>query len=434
MTSSTFSNDDNNNTRTATTTTTGFSNNKDFSSLVNNTGAETKVTVTRHQQHDQPFFRYDGVVIVTKIHGKHQLPLLYQSLCLFHTAYNARMKYDIVVFTTLNVEESDLRNIRRLVSPVNLTVVVDNPGLQQMIDDLSLTRREKFYQRCGSQTNPKDFDPNQITWKSECPGRISYNWQAEFRSRHIYKQPILKKYQYMLWLDSDAFCTQQWEQDPVHTLIQNNLVVLYDHFPRGRAKDIRIQYRILKSYNTTICRIQLSSEDGQFITKLEPTDSPDQCLKENFPLIHGFFHVTNLEFYRNQMKWYENFIGDCFLCRIFDDQIAITVPAAILASDKSWDMYSHNLRLGVYHNNYIDGQDEESRSGNSIAKMGGFLQFWNAVHAYGNATANPPFNDKDAAAATGNIKASVGASNDKTIDPEFRKRVVANQCPITAGG
>jgi hypothetical protein len=35
------------------------------------------------------------------------------------------------------------------------------------------------------------------------------------------------------------------------------------------------------------------------------------------------------------MNWQDTLIGDCFLCRQFDDQVAVTVPAAILAPTSS---------------------------------------------------------------------------------------------------
>ena len=121
------------------------------------------------------FQRQEGVVIVTKIHGPHQHFLLEQAFCLLHKAYNQRMNYDMIVFMAIPLSQDEEDSLRRLVHPAKITYVLDNRGLQQEIQALSPIRREKFLKRCNVSS------PVNLTWASNCPGRIAYNWQAEVR-------------------------------------------------------------------------------------------------------------------------------------------------------------------------------------------------------------------------------------------------------------
>ena len=49
-----------------------------------------------------------------------------------------------------------------------------------------------------------------------------------------------------------------------------------------------------------------------------------------------------------------------------DNQVAVTVPASILAPEKSWGMHRHNNTFRIFHNYAIDVK----------VKLGGFLKFW----------------------------------------------------------
>jgi len=316
--------------------------------------ATVDMSYTRDSPVDEivEFERQPGVVIVTKIHGIHQLALLEQSLCLLNFAYNNRMLYDIVVFTTEPIDQLDLAETYRLVAPAKISVVVDNDGLQNEIQALSPDRREKFLARCGVSS------PESLTWWSNCPGRIAYNWQAQFRSLHIWKHPAIAKYRYMLFLDSDGFSTRVWQQDPVAFLIKNNLAILFSNFPQGTGVSAVVD-RIRSAFNTSLCTVTL--QDGKFSVKT------DIDCNSRPPLIHGFFHLTDLDFYRSDpvMQWQEKLIGDCFLCRNFDDQVAVTMPAMILAANRSFEMRSNGIFLDVYHNAMIDGK----------IRVGGFHQY-----------------------------------------------------------
>jgi hypothetical protein len=309
------------------------------------------------------FEHQEGAVIVTKVHGPHQLALLKQSLCLLDSAYNHRVQYDILVFTTISIEENDplLLDVREIVAPAKLTVVVDNEGIVNEIYMLSPIRREKFLQRCNATS------PEQVTWDTKCfedgvgISRLSYNWQAEFRSWHIWTHPALERYRYMMWIDTDAFCTQPWNRDPIALAIENRLVLFVLNYPQGRAK--AAQPKVKQAFGKYLCSV--TKQNGHFVTTLG-----DDCAGSQLWTIHGMFHVTDLDFYRQEkvLHWAETLIGDCFLCRKFDDQVALTVPPAILAPEQVWDMYKHEVKLNIFHNSKMDGKPKQN--------VGGFLKYW----------------------------------------------------------
>jgi hypothetical protein len=113
------------------------------------------------------FEHQPGVVIVTKIHGPHQLKLLKQSVCLLQMAYNRRTLYDIIVFTTIPVTAEDTQDVQQLVEPAKLIFVIDNDGLQNMIQRLQPEIQNNLLRRCR-----KVDSLDNITWWSDCPGRL----------------------------------------------------------------------------------------------------------------------------------------------------------------------------------------------------------------------------------------------------------------------
>ncbi|KAL7569624.1 hypothetical protein ACA910_008285 [Epithemia clementina (nom. ined.)] len=90
-----------------------------------------------------------------------------------------------IAFSTNPIDVALLEPIRKLAAPAQFTLVVDNRGLQAKIQDLSPIRRTKFLERCNVSS------PENLTWWSNCPGRIAYNWQTKFRAWHIWKHPSL---------------------------------------------------------------------------------------------------------------------------------------------------------------------------------------------------------------------------------------------------
>jgi len=67
-------------------------------------------------------------------------------------------------------------------------------------------------------------------------------------------------------------------------------------------------------------------------------------------------------------------LSNCFLCRNPDDQLAVTIPAAIYAPEKSWNMRTHEFDLKVFHNLVLDGQE-------FIPPPKGFTKYWPHVAA-----------------------------------------------------
>mmetsp|Transcript_11460 Transcript_11460/g.26905 ORF Transcript_11460/g.26905 Transcript_11460/m.26905 type:complete len:531 (+) Transcript_11460:272-1864(+) len=308
-------------------------------------------------------------VVVTKIHGSSQIQTLKKMLCLFTKAYNDRVHRDIIVFTSEALEENETKELREMVSPAKLSVEVDNPGLHKMVNDLSLERLKLLFDRCGVQTT------SQLSWYTKCYDetsnsrvkgeRIAYTWQTEFRALWLWTHPALKPYKYMMWMDSDVYCTRVWHQDPIAAMERYDLALLFDHFPQGRARGMEFPQRSNEAFDRTICEISmvngtLVAEEGRCINKKRNT----------IQQVHGFFHVSSLDFYRSDavMKWNRALIGDSKFSRLFDDQIGITMPAAVLAGNRSRDMRSLGVYTRVFHNFVIDGRMEEWR--------GNFKKWW----------------------------------------------------------
>ncbi|KAG7373377.1 hypothetical protein IV203_034101 [Nitzschia inconspicua] len=342
---------------------------KQVSSVVNFTLPKTLSNVTasirattNSTSIDAPFKRYDNVVIVTKIHGPHQWEILEQSFCLLHHAYNHKVLYDIVVFTAEPVPQDNVDNLQKMIGNAKLSVELDNRGFQEEISALPPNKYNHFLQMCNVTT------PTNLTWWSECKFRLAYNWQAEFRSLHIWHHPALKDYKYMLWMDTDGFCAKPWQKDPVEYFIENDGVIMFDHFPQAQT-NMKIQPRIYHGFNKTICELKLN-EEGNLVSRL---GGEGECYQRGVPNIHGFFHITNLDFYRSApvKNGLEKLFGDCFLCRVPDDQLAVTAPAAILAPERSWEMRGKGFHLDVFHNGMMDGLD--------IAKPAGFKKYWAEV-------------------------------------------------------
>jgi hypothetical protein len=196
----------------------------------------------------------------------------------------------------------------------------------------------------------------------------------------------------MLWLDSDGFPSKEWDKDPVGYFIENKGVIMFDHFPEGSQRDEETLSRIVDAFNDTSVRdLRLNPETGRLertlINRVEFDDlrsgancpRSKKCASTQVPMIHGFMHITNLDFYRQPkvMNGLKHILGDCFLCRSPDDQLAVTIPAAIYAPDKSWDMRLHGFDLKIHHNSHIDGQ-EKAPLGQRM-----FTLFWEEVGAQG---------------------------------------------------
>jgi hypothetical protein len=321
------------------------------------------------------FVHQEGVAIVTKIHGPHQWPLVQQSMCLFHHAYNQRLLYDIVVFSAEPIDPDQVLSLQALVAPVQIHVVLDNQGLQEEIAALSPHRRKLFLDRCKQHNQMESASDEamsqNLTWFSNCgDGRLAYNWQAEFRSIHIWNHPALQKYKWMFWMDTDAFCTKKWDRDPIAFAIHHNLTIFFDNYPGGGSRDLAT--KIAKGFNVTLCKTRVTPQ-GEFefiLGTVEDAIHNEHCNSTQLRSIYGFLHITNLDFYRTPAVQHgiKSLLGDNFLARDPDDQQAVTIPAAILAPERSWDMRKKGIQLDVFHNLHIDGKQSE--------KVKGFTQYW----------------------------------------------------------
>jgi hypothetical protein len=305
--------------------------------------------------------RINGVV-VTKIHGPPHLRIVKQMLCLFTKAYNNRVNHDIIMFTSEKIDQKDITELETIVHPAKLVVEIDNPGLDKMIDDLTPGQQKELVDRCNVNST------SELTWYTECTEkgsfdtlkgeRIAYGWQAEFRSKWIWTHPLLAPYKYMMWMDSDAFCTRTWKQDPFATIERHDLALLFDHFPQGSANGYEFPRKTVEAFDKIICDVNLVN--GTLVVREgRCKNRPRSRIKQ----VHGFFHVSSLDFYRSDpvAKWNDILIGDSKFSRRFDDQIEITIPAAVLASDRSRDMKSLGVKLRVFHNYVLDGLPQDWR-------------------------------------------------------------------------
>jgi hypothetical protein len=305
-----------------------------------------------------PFVRHDGVVMATKVLWPNDMPKLKQMICLFTAAYNRHVNYDIVVFTTVPWKRWQVEELRSVAPETKITVVRDSPPLQDQLATMSPDEIEFLYKRC----NVKDGE--NITWFHHCrePGykvaaNLGYSWQAEFRASKLWQTRALADYRYMIWMDGDSFCTKPWLKDPIQAMIDNDLVLMLDNFPQGATVNPKLKDKLLQAYGRDMCSIHMSKEEGAGFSTKSCDGGPDQ--KPRIGLVHGFMHVTSLDFYRREanLKFLELMVGDFRFSREWDDQLAVTVPAAMLAPGRVRDLRSNGFYLGIHHNGQLDGKE-----------------------------------------------------------------------------
>lgn len=302
----------------------------------------------------QDFVKQPNVVIAMKIHGDAFVPEVKQCMCLLHAAYNNRVLYDIIIFVTIALPEQDMQDIRAIVHPANINFVVDEKTFEDQIAELTPAQKKTLLNRCPGVNKTED-----LSWHERCrDGKhwmpLAYCWMSEFRSKQIWTQKALAKYKYMLWFDSDSFSTMVWKQDPVAFAIRKNLVLLMGNYPQGSVKAMTgVHYRISQAYNRTLC----SSELDMFGRLRVTYGDPETC-RTNVQGTHGYFHITDLDFYRlpQNLHWSEVLIGDGKFQRIWDDQLAVIVPPAMLAPERTMEMETAGLKLEVMHNGMMMGK------------------------------------------------------------------------------
>ena len=142
------------------------------------------------------FTRYDRVVIVSKVFGPQSSRELKRMLCCVSHAYNDRVQYDIIVFTTMRWSEQEIADVRQVVSaPVKLKIVLEGPPLEDQLKAMSKENLKFLRDRCGLKDAPNET----LTWFHYCKeenyksnSNLAYSWQAEFRAYHIWNHPELK--------------------------------------------------------------------------------------------------------------------------------------------------------------------------------------------------------------------------------------------------
>eukprot|EP00979_Chaetoceros_neogracilis_P007861 scaffold1698_cov279-Chaetoceros_neogracile.AAC.20 len=147
--------------------------------------------------------------------------------------------------------------------------------------------------------------------------------------------------------------TKSFNVDPMKVFIENDLNLMFDHFPGGLTRMNEIKLKMMDAYGTAICRVSLN---------LNGTLEADICGPDTNPSIrqvYGFHHITRLDMYRNEthQKFLKSMVSDYKFSRRWDDQLAVTVPAVIEDSSKTWDHRAHGVHLGLHHNTMIDGKE-----------------------------------------------------------------------------
>jgi hypothetical protein len=311
---------------------------------------------------DHPFTKYDKVVIVTKVLDATNINLLIQMLCLFNAAYNRFVHYDIIVFTTVPFPLSEVERVQEMAYPSSLKVVTEGKSLQEHVDEMTQEEINHLKKRCHVKDNET------ISWSHHCEEEntphvfsLGYAWQAEFRSYHLWTHAALKPYKYMMWLDADAMCSKTWDHDPMKVMIENDLILMYDQFPGGYVRGDVLKQKIKTGYNLkndseVICDVQLDEEKGI----LKPTFCKNDKEVPSIKQVYGFHHITNLDVYRQEkhQRFLKELINNDYkFSRLWDDQLAVTLPAVMENPSKCWDYRLHGLHMGVRHNGRVDGKE-----------------------------------------------------------------------------
>lgn len=277
------------------------------------------------------FKRYDGVVIVTKVlemNSVKNLKKIKSWLCFLSHSYNHKMKYDIVIFTTMPWKDDEISQLQKIAEPAKLTVTMEAPPLEEQLAKIPKDELLSLRKRCGI-----EHDDNQtLTWYHHCTeeghmgiNSLGYAWQAEFRSYHIWTHPAIQKYKYMMWLDSDAYVGKEWDVDPMQAMVENDLAILYGGFPYGTTTgDYNLRDKLIHAYGTSICATKWfkgSSRNGKILNAVPCTDNA------SFMHIGGAHHITNLDVYRKEVhqQFLKNFTGDYRFSRLNDDQVSVTI-------------------------------------------------------------------------------------------------------------
>ncbi len=144
-----------------------------------NITSENKGTAANHTIPTTNFTRYDSVAIVTKVLWPKDIKNLERWLCYISHAYNDKMKYDVIVFTTMPWEEKDIVRLQNVAAHVNVTVALEGPSLEEQLAAMTKEEVKFLRNRCGL----NDTDDRELTWTNYCSEpnsrhytNLGYSW------------------------------------------------------------------------------------------------------------------------------------------------------------------------------------------------------------------------------------------------------------------
>merc|ERR1719223_203044 len=178
----------------------------------------------------------------------------------------------------------------------------------------------------------------------------------------------------MIWMDTDALCTQDWEVDPMQVVIENDLVILFDTFAYGKTKNPKFKQKMQDIYDYAICSVDLGPTGHLVAHKCGPGEN----VKVN--QIGGYNHITNLDIYRKDIhqKFLSNMVGDYRFSRQWDDQLGVTIPAIVEAPERSWDARGNGITLGIRHHGMLDGRERRQYRNKKVDWKKGIAPKWEA--------------------------------------------------------
>eukprot|EP00979_Chaetoceros_neogracilis_P018227 scaffold10557_cov302-Chaetoceros_neogracile.AAC.6 len=314
--------------------------------------------------HSTKFRRYDGVVIVTKVLWDKSAHIVAQMVCYLTHAYNDKMKYDIIVFTTIPWTQEKIDLVQIAAGGAKVTVVVEGPSLEEHLAAMSKEEVTMLRNRCSLENKTDEV----LSWHHYCVEKgskdmvsLGYGWQAEFRAYHIWKHQALKNYKYMMWLDSDCRVGKEWDRDPIEIMVENDLTLMYSGYPSGKFSDARTREKLKQVYNMTLCYTK--QRNGELYGAMcEDRPNTPALIRQ----VDGSHHITNLDHYRKDVhqRFLKSFVGDYKFSRRFDDQIAVTIVAVMEQrlrneTSKLWHERSKNITLKIAHHSIYDAQPKE---------------------------------------------------------------------------
>eukprot|EP00559_Dactyliosolen_fragilissimus_P009979 CAMPEP_0184858710 /NCGR_PEP_ID=MMETSP0580-20130426/3795_1 /TAXON_ID=1118495 /ORGANISM="Dactyliosolen fragilissimus" /LENGTH=303 /DNA_ID=CAMNT_0027355011 /DNA_START=392 /DNA_END=1303 /DNA_ORIENTATION=- len=270
-------------------------------------------------------------------------------------------------------EDEEILTLQQIALPANLNVVLEGPPLEEQLEAMTPEELDFLLKRCNFNATEHPV----LTWFHYCkePNRtgvnnLGYCWQAEFRAYHIWTHPAIMTYEYMIWMDSDAYPGREWDVDPMEAMIDNDLTLMYAGWPYGTSVDREgeILRKIEHSYNTSICSIENKAEEGSGDVFLHASACETNVSNAAFNQIAGSHHITNLKVFRKDIhqKFLKDFVGDFRFRRSMDDQLAVTLVGFMdqyLTNNKSsdvpekytvWHERTQGIELDIMHHQCFD--------------------------------------------------------------------------------